>query len=156
MQLDSLKPKSPRKPARRVGRGGKRGKTAGRGGKGQTARAGSRIRPEMRDIIKRLPKRRGYGKNRARTVFAKRPRPVEVSLSTINERFESGAIVSPATLAEKGLVERKRGILPAVKILGSAEVSKKLTVEKCLVTAGAKAALEKTGGSVVMAEVEKK
>jgi len=44
-----------------VGRGGKRGKTAGRGTKGQNARAGRKKRPELRDIIKKLPKRRGYG-----------------------------------------------------------------------------------------------
>ena len=60
MQLNQLKPNTNRKYARQVGRGGKRGKTAGRGGKGQTARAGNKRRPELRDIIKRLPKNRGY------------------------------------------------------------------------------------------------
>ena len=44
-----------------VGRGGKRGKTSGRGGKGQTARAGNKRRPELRDFIKRIPKLRGRG-----------------------------------------------------------------------------------------------
>ncbi len=39
-----------------IGRGGKRGKTSGRGHKGQNARAGTSKRPEMRDIIKKLPK----------------------------------------------------------------------------------------------------
>lgn len=43
-----------------VGRGGKHAKTSGRGGKGQTARAGNKRRPELRDIIKKLPKQRGY------------------------------------------------------------------------------------------------
>lgn len=43
-----------------VGRGGKHAKTSGRGGKGQTARAGNKRRPELRDIIKKLPKLRGY------------------------------------------------------------------------------------------------
>ena len=43
-----------------VGRGGKHAKTSGRGGKGQTARAGNKRRPELRDVIKRLPKNRGY------------------------------------------------------------------------------------------------
>jgi large subunit ribosomal protein L15 len=46
-----------------VARGGKRGKTAGRGTKGQKARAGHKIRPEIRDVIKRIPKMRGRGKN---------------------------------------------------------------------------------------------
>ena len=43
-----------------VGRGGKHAKTSGRGGKGQTARAGNKRRPALRDIIKKLPKNRGY------------------------------------------------------------------------------------------------
>lgn len=43
-----------------VGRGGKHAKTSGRGGKGQTARAGNKRRPALRDIIKKLPKQRGY------------------------------------------------------------------------------------------------
>ena len=43
-----------------VGRGGKHAKPSGRGGKGQTARAGNKRRPELRDIIKKLPKNRGY------------------------------------------------------------------------------------------------
>ena len=49
--------------SKRFGRGGKRGKTSGRGCKGQTARAGANMRPEMRDIIKRLPKLRGQTTN---------------------------------------------------------------------------------------------
>ena len=48
------------KKDRLVGRGGKHAKTSGRGGKGQTARAGNKRRPELRDIIKKLPKNRGY------------------------------------------------------------------------------------------------
>ena len=43
-----------------IGRGGKHAKTSGRGGKGQTARAGNKRRPALRDIIKKLPKNRGY------------------------------------------------------------------------------------------------
>jgi len=44
---------------RRVGRGGKRGKTSGRGMKGQKSRAGRRIRPAIRDVMKKFPKKRG-------------------------------------------------------------------------------------------------
>jgi|SRR6185369_2313666 len=60
MQIHNLKRVHKNKRDRIVGRGGKRGKTAGRGGKGQTARAGNKRRPELRDIIKKLPKKRGY------------------------------------------------------------------------------------------------
>lgn len=60
MQIHDLKRKNKNKKDRIVGRGGKHAKTSGRGGKGQTARAGNKRRPELRDIIKKLPKNRGY------------------------------------------------------------------------------------------------
>lgn len=60
MQIHNLKRIHKNKRDRIIGRGGRRGKQAGRGGKGQTARAGNKRRPELRDIIKRLPKNRGY------------------------------------------------------------------------------------------------
>ena len=60
MQIHNLKRTHKNKRDRIVGRGGKHAKTSGRGGKGQTARAGNKRRPELRDIIKKLPKARGY------------------------------------------------------------------------------------------------
>ena len=60
MQIHNLKRQHKNKKDRIVGRGGKHAKTSGRGGKGQTARAGNKRRPELRDIIKKLPKNRGY------------------------------------------------------------------------------------------------
>ncbi len=60
MQIHNLKRLHKNKKDRIVGRGGKHAKTSGRGGKGQTARAGNKRRPELRDIIKKLPKNRGY------------------------------------------------------------------------------------------------
>ena len=60
MQIHNLKRQHKNKKDRIVGRGGKHAKTSGRGGKRQTARAGNKRRPELRDIIKKLPKNRGY------------------------------------------------------------------------------------------------
>ncbi|MFM7087908.1 MAG: hypothetical protein ACKOW9_00010 [Candidatus Paceibacterota bacterium] len=60
MQINELKRVHKNKKDRIIGRGGKHAKTSGRGGKGQTARAGNKRRPELRDIIKKLPKLRGY------------------------------------------------------------------------------------------------
>jgi large subunit ribosomal protein L15 len=60
MQINELKRTHKNKKDRLIGRGGKHAKTSGRGGKGQTARAGNKRRPELRDIIKKLPKLRGY------------------------------------------------------------------------------------------------
>src|SRR5258708_34125605 len=103
--LHELK-RSGKRPYRRVGRGqsSSRGKQSGRGGKGQTARAGNKRRPEMRDIIKKLPKRRGYGKNRGRTVVGSRLMPVAVSLGRLENLFANGAEVTPKVLFSHGVI----------------------------------------------------
>jgi len=69
MQIHNLKRVHKNKKDRLVGRGGKHAKTSGRGGKGQTARAGNKRRPELRDIIKKLPKNRGYQFKSIQKVF---------------------------------------------------------------------------------------
>lgn len=69
MQIHNLKRTHKNRKDRLIGRGGKHAKTAGRGGKGQTARAGNKRRPELRDIIKKLPKNRGYKFNSIQKVF---------------------------------------------------------------------------------------
>ena len=132
---------------RRVGRGqgSKRGKTSGRGGKGQTARSGHKIRPALRDIIKKLPKRRGYGKNRGRTVNSLRVRPSVFTLAQLERIFEAGAAISPAVLHERGLTAKKS----KVKIIGNG-ASKKFSISECIVTASARAAVEKAGGQVIV------
>ncbi len=60
MQLHQISKNKARKSPKRVGRGGKKGTYCGRGIKGQKARAGAKIRPELRDFIKKIPKVRGY------------------------------------------------------------------------------------------------
>jgi len=69
MQIHNLKRTHKNKKDRLIGRGGKHAKTSGRGGKGQTARAGNKRRPELRDIIKKLPKNRGYQFKSIQKVF---------------------------------------------------------------------------------------
>ncbi len=69
MQIHNLKREHKNKKDRIVGRGGKHAKTSGRGGKGQTARAGNKRRPALRDIIKKLPKKRGYRFNSIHTAL---------------------------------------------------------------------------------------
>lgn len=58
MQLHQIEVK--KKEKKRIGRGGKRGTYCGRGIKGQKSRAGAKIRPAIRDLIKKIPKIRGY------------------------------------------------------------------------------------------------
>jgi len=148
MQLHQLKPKTKRKTSIRIGRGGKRGKTSGKGGKGQTARAGGRPRPEIRDMIKKLPKLRGHGKNRARTVNAERELAIAVNVSLLESTFETGADVSPKTLVAAGVLRTKRGKMPLVKILGNGELTKKFTVTGCTISGSAKEKIEKAGGTI--------
>lgn len=148
MQLHELKPSVARKTAKRIGRGGKRGKTSGKGHKGQKARAGNSTRPEMRELIKKLPKLRGHGKNRARTVNAEKVRPVVVNVAALEAAFEAGATVSPKTLVVAGVIVLSKQRTPAVKLLGNGVLSKKLVVEGCQVSKSAKEKIETAGGSV--------
>lgn len=148
MQLHELKRKNPNKKSRRVGRGGKRGKTAGRGTKGQKARSGHRIRPEFRDMIKKIPKRRGYGKHRAESAVGSRQKAVVVDIAQIEKAFTAGDTITLTTLVEKKLIRTRGGKMPLVKILGTGSVSKKLTVSNVPLSAHVKEAIEKAGGSV--------
>lgn len=128
MQLHNLKRHSGMKKKKIVGRGGKRGTTSGKGTKGQKARAGHRIRPEIRDMIKKLPRLRGRGKNYLKTVTLM---GAVVNLADIERHFKAGDIVNPSALFEAGLISKEGGRLPKVKILGKGTLSKKLTFKDC-------------------------
>lgn len=148
MQLHTIKRKTENKKKVSVGRGGKRGKTAGRGTKGQRARSGRKIRPEIRDTIKRLPKLRGRGKNSNLSIQVK---PVVVKLSSIEKAFENGSTVNQVSLTEKKIISVYKGKDSRIKILSSGKeesFSKKITVEGLAVSAGAKTLIEKAGGEV--------
>ncbi len=145
MQLHQLKRIHKNKSEKRVARGGKRGKTAGRGTKGQKARAGHRMRPEMRDIIKKYPKSRGRGKNVNKSFEVK---PLPVNFALIEMAFASGDAVNPETLLAKKLITKRAGRIPKVKILATGKLTKKITVSGCLFSEAAKTAIEAAGGSV--------
>jgi large subunit ribosomal protein L15 len=147
MQLNTIIPRTKSRKPEPVGRGGKRGKTSGRGTKGQLARAGHKIRPEMRDIIKKLPKLRGHGKNRARTVRTNRISTAVVNISAIEAAYRAGETISPATLLSKGLVRRAKGTVPSVKLLGTGPLTKALAVKGCAISETASKALLAAGGT---------
>lgn len=132
---------------RRLGRGqaSGAGKTSGKGTKGQNSRSGRKKRPEIRDIIKKIPKRRGFGKNRARTVNASRPDAIALSIERLEVLFPQGGEVSPKALFAKGLIGRT---LPPIKIVGGGTVSKKFSITRCAVSASARVAIEKAGGTI--------
>ncbi|MES2134852.1 MAG: uL15m family ribosomal protein [Patescibacteria group bacterium] len=147
MELHTLTRTKSNKATRRVGRGGKRGKTSGRGSKGQKSRAGAKFRPEWRDIIKKIPKRRGYGRNRSRTAVP-RIRFATVNFDTLSRQFKAGDIITPIALVKAGAVRRISGKVPPIKILARGEISMKLAFEDVLISEVAKTLIEKAGGTV--------
>ena len=148
MQLHELQAHQSRQTAKRIGRGGKRGKTSGRGHKGQNARAGNSGRPEMREFIKKLPKLRGHGVNRARTVNPSRTVAVPVNVAALETHFAAKDTVSPKTLVAKGIVSPVGKRAPVVKVLGNGELTKALTIQGCTVSASARTKVEAAGGTI--------
>ncbi len=141
--LHTLKPApGSRKNKLRVGRGiaAGQGKTAGRGTKGQLARTGKgRLKLKrlgMRHQVLQTPKLRGF-----RSPYAK---PAMVTLSELTKQFPSGGEVTPKTLAVARLVPTGS----RVKILSNGEITQKLTVKNCGVSAGAKKKIVAAGGIV--------
>jgi len=130
------------KTRRRVGRGGTKGSYSGRGIKGQKSRAGRKMMPIVREIIKRYPKLKGY-KVKSNYIYYS-----ILNLNILEKKFESGETVNPKSLAEKGLTRRINGRASKVKILGTGELKKKLNFENCFVSKSAKDKIEKAGGSI--------
>jgi large subunit ribosomal protein L15 len=126
------------RPGRGVGSG--LGKTAGRGQKGQYARNGVRREFEggQTPLARRLPKR-GFNP------------PFPVRLAEVNvgdlERFDAGAQVDEKALREHGLV---RGRIDRIKILGSGDLKKKVTVTAHAFSKSAVQKIEKAGGKAVL------
>jgi large subunit ribosomal protein L15 len=142
MQIHELQRINKNKKARQIGRGGTRGKTSGRGHKGQSARAGNKKRPEIRDMIKKIPKLRGYNFNSIQEDA------VPVNVSVLELLYNVGETVSPKTLVLKGVSKKRGDKYPPMKILGSGDLKKKLTVEGCRVSKTAQEKIEKAGGKI--------
>ena len=146
MQLHNLRPARKPHPAKRVGRGGTRGTYSGRGVKGQKSRAGHKIRPAVRDLIKKIPKLKGIKFSRLPQTRLRRS--VIVSIGELEKTFQKGERVNPKTLIEKGLVRKRLGRWPVIKLLGDGTITKKLLVSQCQISKSAREKIEKAGGSV--------
>ncbi len=134
--------KSPKnRSKKRVGRGnGGKGTYSGRGLKGQRSRtggAGGLKRFGMKSALLKVPKLRGF-----KSIYAKKE---AVSLSTLEKTMDGSKIVTPELLKEMKLI---RSIKKGVKIVANGELTKKIAVKGCGVSAKAKEAIEKAGGSV--------
>jgi large subunit ribosomal protein L15 len=148
--LHSLKPKpGSKKRRKRIGRGegSGLGKTSGRGHKGAGSRSGRKRKAGyeggQNPIHMRMRKLRGPHKKQSMPFENFRTKTQPVNLADLEERFDSGAEVTPESLKEKGLATRK----DPVKVLARGEIKKKLDVHAHGFSAAAKEKIEAAGGS---------
>lgn len=144
MKLHELKPdEGSRHKLKRKGRGigSGLGKTAGKGHKGQKARSGGGKGPGFEGgqtpLQIRLPKR-GFSNARFKTKY------VPINLDVL-ERFEANTEITPALLKEKGIVKQQKD---GIKILGSGEITKPVTVKVHAISQTAREKIEAVGGKV--------
>ncbi len=142
MQIHTLVRKNKLQTKKRVGRGNRHGKTSGRGTKGQSARAGNKKRPELRDIIKKLPKLRGYKFNSIQD------KPKIINVGRLQENFVANDEINPGVLLAKKLIKRQSGKIPKVKILATGDINIPLLVTGCIVSAAAAEKITSAGGGV--------
>ncbi len=147
MKLHDLTPNpGSKKNRKRVRRGisAGQGKTAGRGTKGAGARSGEGGHLYRQGgnlpFYRRLPFIRGEGFTPPNQVEFN-----EVNLDQLSEAFKANADVDPETLAAAHLLRDARN---PIVILGRGEMKHALKVRAHRVSAGAKAKIEKAGGSV--------
>ncbi len=144
MELNKLK-KTTTKRKRRLGQGhgSGRGKTAGRGTKGQKVRAKLPLSFEggALPLIKRLPFRRGKGKNK---VFKKKP--IIVNIKALN-LLKKDMVVDLSVLIKQRIVDEKDAKIYGVKILGEGKLGVPLTI-KLPISKGAASKVKKAGGHV--------
>ena len=147
MKLHDLIPNPGSKRERkRVARGisAGQGKTAGRGTKGEGSRSGQGGHLYRQGgnlpFYRRLPFMRGEGFTPPNQVKYN-----EVNLDQISESFKSDADVNPETLEKAHLLRDPRN---PVVVLARGDVQVALKVRAHRISAGAKAKIEKAGGSV--------
>ncbi len=147
MKLHDLKPNvGSKKDRKRVGRGisAGGGKTAGRGTKGAGARSGEGGHLYRQGgnlpFYRRLPFLRGEGFTPPNQVFFN-----EVNLDQLSESFKANAEVNPEALEKAHLLRDPRN---PVVVLGRGEMKSALKVRVHRISAGARAKIEKAGGSV--------
>jgi large subunit ribosomal protein L15 len=147
MRLHDLRPlPGARRRKKRFGCGESsgHGKTSTRGNKGQKARSGGAVRVGFEGgqmpLYRRLPKK-GFNNSDFQYVI------VTVNLSSLNDRFQDGAVVNEESLRAAKLV---RGKFDLIKVLGDGELTRKLTVQVDKISATAKEKIEKAGGTVTL------
>ncbi|MBL7071276.1 MAG: 50S ribosomal protein L15 [Candidatus Omnitrophica bacterium] len=137
-------PRGARRKIKRVGRGSGsgHGKTSGKGHKGLKARSGAPGKLRMgfeggqMPLIRRIPKRgfRGRGK----------PANQVINVGDLNE-FRKNEVIDPQRLKELNHIKNVR---TPVKILGSGDIKKTLTVRAHSFSVSAAKKIQEAGGTV--------
>jgi len=142
MELNNIKPAGGAKHSKkRVGRGigSGTGKTAGRGHKGQKARAGGfhkvGFEGGQMPLHRRLPKRGFQSLSAGDTA--------EVRLDTLQKMTAEAIDID--VLKQAGVVPR---LAKRAKVILAGEIKRKISLKGVLASKGAKAAIEKAGGSI--------
>ena len=71
-----------------------------------------------------------------------------INVGDLDSKFNSGDEITPMVLWGKGLISRKNGQLPTVKLLGKGDLKNKFIIKGCEVSDSAKSKIEKAGGKV--------
>lgn len=131
-----------------VGRGSSSGwgKTSGKGHKGQQARSGGKVYAGFEGgqmpLYRRVAKK-GFSNYPFKKEF------YVVNLAMLETKYSDGETVNKESLRQKGLL--RKGSL-YVKVLGTGDITKKLTVDVDRISASAKEKIEKAGGTIVQSE----
>ena len=151
LNLSNLKPAQARKDRKRVGRGlgSGKGRYSGRGIKGQKSRAGSNKMPAgfeggQMPLDMRAPKLRGNTSADAMPIGPFRTYSQPINLRDLERVFEDGATVNLEAMVEKGLLKNTKA---DVKVLGTGELTKKLSVTAHAFSASAREKITAAGGS---------
>jgi large subunit ribosomal protein L15 len=145
ISLHNLKPaKGATKSSKRLGRGNSSGKGnySGKGMKGQKARSGGKGRlyvVGMKSNILNIPKLPGFK--------SLKQKAVAVTTGTLDVVCKNGDIVSPGSLVAREVISSAKF---GVKIINTGAITKKITIKGCKISAGAKEAIEKAGGKVII------
>jgi large subunit ribosomal protein L15 len=153
LNLSNLKPAQARTARKRVGRGlgSGKGRYSGRGIKGQKSRAGSHamragFEGGQMPLGMRTAKLRGNTSADAMPIGPFRTVTQGVNVRDL-DRFEGGDEVTPETLKAKGLI---RTVRKDVKLLGTGELTKKLTIKVHAASATAREKVEAAGGTLTL------
>jgi large subunit ribosomal protein L15 len=134
-----------RKGKKRVGRGvgSGHGKTASRGHKGQWASAGAKkpaftFEGGQMPLFRRMPKR-GFSHATWDKVYH------VVNVGDLDRLFKEGELIDPAAMKKAGLTNGSRD---GVRVLGTGEVTKKLTIKADYVSKSATEKIKAKDGTI--------